>query len=128
MTGDEHTAPEEPDSVPDTPGEPSADRYLLRLYVAGMSPRSRRALENLRGLLERVLAGNYELEVVDIYQEPDEAEKNQIVAAPTLIKSAPSPVKVLVGDMSDTRRLLIGLDIALLERHGRQDAEPADDD
>ena len=86
-----------------------------------MSPRSRRALESLRDLLERVLAGSYELEVVDIYQEPDEAEKNQIVAAPTLIKSAPSPVKVLVGDMSDTRRLLIGLDVALLERHGRQD-------
>lgn len=127
MADDDRTGPVEADSLPDSPGGSSPDRYLLRLYVAGMSPRSRRALESLRDLLERVLAGSYELEVVDIYQEPDEAEKNQIVAAPTLIKSAPSPVKVLVGDMSDTRRLLIGLDIALLERHGRQDVEPAVD-
>jgi circadian clock protein KaiB len=121
------TGPAEPGSLPDAPSEPSPDRYLLRLYVAGMSPRSRRALESLRDLLERVLAGNYDLEVVDIYQEPDEAEKNQIVAAPTLIKSAPNPVKILVGDMSDTRRLLIGLDVAILERHGLQDDQPADD-
>lgn len=127
MADDDRTGPIEADSPPGAPGGSSPDRYLLRLYVAGMSPRSRRALESLRDLLERVLAGSYELEVVDIYQEPDEAEKNQIVAAPTLIKSAPSPVKVLVGDMSDTRRLLIGLDIALLERQGRHDAEPAGD-
>ena len=127
MTGDEHTAPEEPDSVPDTPGESSADRYLLRLYVAGMSPRSRRALETLRSLLDRVLAGSYDLEVVDIYQEPEEAEKNQIVAAPTLIKRAPNPVKILVGDMSDTRRLLIGLDVTLIESQKLQDAQEPDD-
>lgn len=127
MADDDRTEHVVADSLSDAPGGSLPDRYLLRLYVAGMSPRSRRALESLRDLLERVLAGSYELEVVDIYQEPDEAEKNQIVAAPTLIKSAPSPVRVLVGDMSDTRRLLIGLDIALLERQGRQDAEPADD-
>ncbi len=127
MAGDDRTGPVEPDSLPDAPSGSPPDRYLLRLYVAGMSPRSRRALESLRDLLERVLAGNYDLEVVDIYQEPDEAEKNQIVAAPTLIKSAPNPVKVLVGDMSDTRRLLIGLDVALLERQGLQDAKPDDD-
>ena len=127
MADDDRTGPVEPGSPPDAQGGSVSDRYLLRLYVAGMSPRSRRALENLRGLLERVLPGSYELEVVDIYQEPDEAEKNQIVAAPTLIKSAPSPVKVLVGDMSDTRRLLIGLDVALLERQGQQDAQPADE-
>ena len=127
MAGDDRTGPVEPDSLPDAPTGPSPDRYLLRLYVAGMSPRSRRALESLRDLLERVLAGSYDLEVVDIYQEPDEAQKNQIVAAPTLIKSAPNPVKVLVGDMSDTRRLLIGLDVALLERQGLQDARPDDD-
>ena len=127
MADDNRADPAEPGPSEDAPSASSPDRYLLRLYVAGMSPRSRRALENLRDLLERVLAGNYELEVVDIYQEPDEAAKNQIVAAPTLIKSAPNPVKVLVGDMSDTGRLLIGLDVALLERHRRQDAQPADD-
>ena len=127
MTGDEHTAPERPDSPPDTPGEPSAGRYLLRLYVAGMSPRSRRALETLRGLLDRVLAGSYDREVVDIYQEPEEAEKNQIVAVPTLLKRAPNPVKILVGDMSDTRRLLIGLDVTLIESQKLQDAHEPDD-
>lgn len=127
MAGDDHRGPEKPDSLPETSSGSSSDRYLLRLYVAGMSPRSRRALESLRGLLERVLAGSYDLEVIDIYQEPDEAEKNQIVAAPTLIKRAPNPVKVLVGDMSDTRRLLIGLDVALLESQELQDAEGADD-
>lgn len=127
MADDDRTGPAEPGPSEDDSRAPSPDRYLLRLYVAGMSPRSQRALESLRDVLERVLAGSYELEVVDIYQEPDEAEKHQIVAAPTLVKSAPNPVKILVGDMSDTRRLLIGLDLALLERHGLHDAQPDDD-
>jgi len=127
MAGDDRTDPDKPDPLPDTPGESAPDRYLLRLYVAGMSPRSRRALESLRGLLERVLPGSYELEVIDIYQEPAEAEKNQIVAVPALVKRAPNPVKVLVGDMSDTRGLLIGLDVALLERQGLPDGKGPDD-
>src|SRR5512142_623876 len=123
MAGDDRTDPDRPGPSPGARAESSADRYLLRLYVAGMSPRSRRALESLRGVLERVLPGDYELEVVDIYQEPGEAELNQIVAVPALVKRAPNPVKVLVGDMSDTRRLLIGLDVALLERQGLPNGE-----
>jgi circadian clock protein KaiB len=127
MADDDRTGPAEPTPRPDAPSGSPTDRYLLRLYVAGMSPRSRRALESLRSLLERVLPGSYELEVVDIYQEPEEAEKNQIVAAPTLIKRSPNPVKVLVGDMSDTRRLIIGLDVALVEKHGLDDGQSAED-
>ena len=86
--------------------------YMLRLFTSGSTPRSTRALRNLREICETNLEGNYDLEVVDIYQEPGRATQSDIIAAPTLIKEEPLPVKRLVGDLSDRPRVLISLAIA----------------
>ena len=85
--------------------------YLLRLYVVGATAGSQRAIANLREICETELAGRYELQVIDIYQQPSLAEGEQIIAAPTLIKQLPLPVRQLVGDMSDRDRVLVGLDL-----------------
>ena len=87
------------------------ERYILRLYVTGMTPRSARAVENIRAFCEKHLAGRYELQVIDIYQQPELARTEQLVAAPTLIKKLPLPLRRLIGDMSDEERILVGLDI-----------------
>lgn len=86
-------------------------RYILRLYVTGTTPRSNRAIVNIRKICEEHLAGRYELEVIDIYQQPVLAEGEQIIAAPTLIKSLPLPLRRFIGDMSNTERILVGLDL-----------------
>lgn len=89
------------------------ERYVLRLYVTGMTPRSMRAIENVRAICEEHLQGRYELEVVDIYQQPVLAKGEQIVAAPTLIKKLPAPLRRIIGDLSNKERVLIGLDLRL---------------
>ena len=86
-------------------------RYLLRLYVAGTTPRSARAIANLKEICEEHLAGRYDLEVIDVYQQPALGKGEQIIAAPTLIKKLHPPVGKLIGDMSDREKVLIGLDI-----------------
>jgi circadian clock protein KaiB len=88
-----------------------AERYVLRLYVTGMTPRSTRAIENVRTICEEHLAGRYDLEVIDIYQQPTLAKGEQIIAAPTLIKKLPLPLRRVIGDMSSTERVLLGLDL-----------------
>jgi circadian clock protein KaiB len=85
--------------------------YVLRLYVAGATPRSMRAIENIRKICEEHLKGRYELEVIDIYQQPVLAEGEQIVAVPTLIKKLPAPLRKFIGDLSNTERILFGLDL-----------------
>ena len=90
---------------------PPTERYLLRLYVTGMTPRSTRAIENVRKICEQHLQGRYDLEVVDIYQQPSLAKGEQIVAAPTLIKKLPLPLRRVIGDMTNTDRVLFGLDL-----------------
>ena len=91
--------------------EKKGDKYILRLFVAGINPKSRRAIENLREILEENLKDQYELEIIDIYQQPIFAKEGQIVAAPTLIKELPPPLRRFVGDMSNKERILLGLDI-----------------
>jgi circadian clock protein KaiB len=86
-------------------------RYVLRLYVTGMTLRSMRAVANLRTICEARLQGRYELQVVDIYRHPRLARDEQIVAAPTLIKKLPLPLRRIVGDLSDEERVLMGLDL-----------------
>jgi circadian clock protein KaiB len=93
-------------------GDPAADRYVLRLYVTGMTPRSVRAIANLRAICDEYLEGRYDLEVIDIYQQPALTKGEQIVAAPTLIKKLPLPMRRIIGDMSDRERVLLGLDLA----------------
>jgi circadian clock protein KaiB len=91
------------------------ERYVLRLYVTGSTPRSARAIQNIRALCEEHLEGRYDLEVIDIYQQPVLARGEQIIAAPTLIKKLPAPLRKMVGDLSDTDRVLMGLDLRARE-------------
>lgn len=86
-------------------------KYILRLYVTGSSTRSLRAISNLKKLCDEHLPDEYDLEVIDIYKNPDAAREEQIVAAPTLIKRLPRPLRRFVGDMSNTQKLLVGLEI-----------------
>ena len=108
-----------------TPARPKAmptrqkkARYLLRLYVTGTSGRSMRAIQNVRRICEEHLRDLYDLEVVDIYKNLPLARGDQIIAAPTLIKRLPEPLRRLIGDMSDEQRVLVGLDIRP-QREGR---------
>ncbi len=91
--------------------ERGKETYLLRLYVAGSTPRSLQAIANVKAICEEHLKGRYELEVVDLYQEPVLAQGEQIIAAPTLIKKLPEPLRRIIGDMSNTERILVGLDL-----------------
>lgn len=94
-----------------SPATPPPDKYILRLYVAGATTRSRQAVLRVRQLCEAELAKNYELEVIDIYQQPLLARDNQIVATPTLIKESPLPVCRFIGNLTNTTGLFGGLDI-----------------
>ena len=91
--------------------DPQEQRYILRLYVTGMTPLSLRAIANVKKICEEHLIGRYELEVVDLYQQPQLAKGEQIIAAPTLIKKLPLPLRRIIGDMSKTERVLVGLDL-----------------
>jgi len=86
-------------------------RYILKLYITGMTPQSMRAIANVKKICEEHLQGRYELEVVDLYQQPQLAAGEQIIAAPTLIKKLPLPLRRIIGDMSKTERVLVGLDL-----------------
>ncbi len=86
-------------------------KYVLELYVTGMSPKSRLSIKKVKELCETFLAGRYELKVIDLFQNPEEARKAQIIAAPTLLKLLPLPLRKIIGDMADEDRVLIGLDI-----------------
>ena len=82
---------------------------MLRLYVTGMTPRSTRAITTVRSVCEEHLAGQYSLEIIDVYQVPQRIQEDQIVAIPTLVKCTPAPTRFMVGDMSNRERLLNGL-------------------
>jgi len=89
--------------------EPDAKHYRLRLFVSGNSPRSVRAIQNIKALCEERLNGRYELDVIDIYQHPERLEPEQIFVTPTLVKRLPLPIRKIIGDLSDKERVLIGL-------------------
>jgi len=93
------------------PSRNDDEPLVLRLYVTGSTPRSSRSIFNIRNLCESRLLGRYKLEVIDIYQQPELARQEQIIAAPTLVKSLPLPLRKLVGDLSDTDRVMVGLDL-----------------
>jgi circadian clock protein KaiB len=86
--------------------------YILRLFITGASPNSLRAITNLKAICEKYLDGNYELEIIDVYQQPLIAQSEQVIALPMLIKMSPSPVRRLIGDMSDTEKVLRGLGLS----------------
>ena len=89
----------------------SEAKFVFRLFVSGASSRSAVAVANIRGICEQYLAGRYEMEVIDIYQEPDAIRTAQVIAVPTLIKELPLPAQRFVGDMSDTERIVVGLSL-----------------
>jgi circadian clock protein KaiB len=91
--------------------EKNATHYRLRLFVTGTTPRSARAIQNLRTICEEHLRDRYDLEVIDIYQHPEHVKAEQIVVTPTLVKQSPLPIRKLIGDLSDKERVLAALDI-----------------
>lgn len=90
---------------------PEKDRHELRLYVTGMTPRSTAALATIKAICEEHLAGRYELEVIDMYQQPALAKDEQIVASPTLVRLLPAPIRRFIGNLSDRDRVLLALDL-----------------
>ena len=89
-----------------------AEAYVLRLFITGASPNSIRAVENTKAICEQYLKGRYQLEVIDIHQQPQLAEGEDVIAVPLMIKKAPYPERRMIGDMSDTERVLKGLGLA----------------
>lgn len=91
--------------------EREQERWQLRLYIAGRTPKSNAALNNLKRICETHLAGRYEIEVIDLLKNPRLAEGDQILAIPTLVRKLPEPIKKLIGDLSDEARVLVGLNV-----------------
>lgn len=87
------------------------ERYQLRLYVAGQTPKSAQALRNLQHICEEHLQGRYEIEMIDLLLNPQLAAGDQILAVPTLVRRLPEPIKKIIGDLSNTERVLVGLDL-----------------
>ena len=87
------------------------EKYVLKLYITGMTPRSQEALRNIKKIMHDNFGDNYELEVIDIYQQPSLARGDQIIAVPTLIKKLPSPLRRLIGDLSQEDKIILGLDL-----------------
>jgi circadian clock protein KaiB len=97
-------------------------KYLIKLYVTGQTPRADRAIANLRRLCEEELAGRYELVVIDVLERPQLAEDEKILATPTVVKELPVPIRRIIGDLSDSERVLLGLDLRpALETDGRKE-------
>ncbi len=101
-----------PDYNENDDGDSDSPHYVLRLFVTGASANSRRAVIHIKEICESHLTNNYTLEIIDVYQQKELAEKEQIIALPLLIKSSPLPYKRMIGDMSDTEKVLKGLDIS----------------
>ena len=103
-----------------------ADRLLLKLYVTGNTPQSTKALVNLKRICEEHLKGSYDLQVIDVYQKPELASEQQIIAAPTLVKLLPLPIRRLIGDMSDENKVLLGLSISPRKVESSDDEDSGD--
>ena len=97
--------------VKPAPRKAKSDTYMLRLYVAGQTPKSMVAFANLKKICQGHLAGRYQIEVIDLLENPQLARGDQILAIPTLVRKLPLPVRKIIGDLSDTERVLIGLDL-----------------
>jgi circadian clock protein KaiB len=94
-----------------SPPNGSDERYRLRLFITGSTPRSIRAIENMRRICQEHLNGRYDLEVIDVYQHPEATRDLQIVATPTLVKILPEPLRRIIGDLSNKERVLAGLNL-----------------
>ena len=100
--------------------EPSdSAHYKLRLFITGSTARSTRAIQNLRRICDDDLKGRYELEIIDVYQNPEATQELQIIATPTLVKILPEPLRRVIGDLSDKERVLAGLNLSPIQPGGR---------
>ena len=93
------------------PAKTQKDKWILRMYIAGQTPRAITAFNNLKSICEEQLKGNYKIEVIDILQNPQLGREHQILAIPTLVRKLPVPVRRIIGDLSNTERVLVGLDL-----------------
>jgi circadian clock protein KaiB len=93
------------------PPPTESGRYVLRLFVTGTTSRSQRAIANMRKICEQELAGEYDLEIIDIYEKPEATKELQVVATPTLVKVLPEPLRRIIGDLSDREKVLAGLNL-----------------
>ena len=100
---------------PTKPAKEKLETYILRLYVAGQTPKSMTALANLKKICEEYLEGRYQIQVVDLLKNPQLAQGDQILAVPTLVRRLPVPIRKIIGDLSNTERVLIGLDLVPLK-------------
>jgi circadian clock protein KaiB len=100
------------------------DRYLLKLYVTGQSPRTERAIANLRRLCKEELDGRYEIEIIDVLEHPQVAEDDRILATPTLIKQLPPPLRRVIGDLSNRDKVLLGLDVRPRDESAQGEENP----
>lgn len=116
MSETEHRAEERPQ-------EPRTPKWTLRLYVAGQTPKSVTAFANLKKICEEYMHGEYTIEIIDLLENPQLAEGDQIIAVPTLVRKLPEPVKKIIGDLSNTDRVLVGLDIVPTDRKSVQEAK-----
>lgn len=105
MTADPTNLPQPLENAADEPS------YLLKLYVAGQTPKALTAFANLKNICEEYLAGQYQIEVIDLLVNPTLAKDDQILALPTLVRKLPEPIRKIIGDLSNTERVLVGLDI-----------------
>jgi circadian clock protein KaiB len=93
------------------PPQATSERWSLRLYVAGQTPRSLAALANLKRFCEETIPGEYDIEIIDLIKDPSRAANDQIIAIPTLVRKLPEPIRKIIGDLSNTDRVLVGLDL-----------------
>ncbi len=106
-----NSSPPEPPKAMSASPKVVSSRYILKLYIAGQSPKSVNAIVNIKKICEENLRGRYELDVIDLYQQPQLAQGEQIIAIPTLIRKLPPPLRRIIGDLSDTEKVLMGLEI-----------------
>lgn len=102
------------------------EKYVLKLYVTGRTPRTEQTIATLRGLCERELGGDYEVVVINVLEHPQLAEDEKILATPTLIKSLPRPMRRVIGDLSDTEKVLLGLDLEPKRQQAGRSGSSAD--
>ncbi|MEY3297858.1 MAG: hypothetical protein RLZZ597_1118 [Cyanobacteriota bacterium] len=100
------------------------DKWYLRLYVAGQTPKSVMAFANLKKLCEEYMHGQYEIEIIDLIQHPELAQQDKILAIPTLVRRLPPPIRQIIGDLSDKEKVLIGLDITPAKGHQKTNHDP----
>lgn len=98
------------------PRGPNLSIYLLKLYVTGAGPRTERAIANLRHICDRELEGRYTLQIIDVLEDPEAAERDRVLATPTLIKQLPPPLRRIIGDLSDRDKLLLALEISAVDQ------------